>query len=102
MGETADLYIIIVTLLFSAFFSGMEIAFISANKLQIEVQAKEKNLISKILSNFVHHQDRFLSTTLIGNNISLVVYGIFMANLLVPILINIDYRRVFTKKLIYY
>ena len=64
----------------------MEMAFISANKLQIEVQAKEKNIISQILSGFVHNQDRFLSTILIGNNIALVVYGIFMANLLVPVL----------------
>lgn len=64
----------------------MEMAFISANKLQIEVQAKDKNIISQILSGFVHNQDRFLSTILIGNNIALVVYGIFMANLLVPIL----------------
>lgn len=86
MGESSDLYIIVITLLFSAFFSGMEIAFISADKLQIEVQAKDKKLISRILSGFVHNQDKFLSTTLIGNNIALVVYGIFMANLLVPML----------------
>jgi CBS domain containing-hemolysin-like protein len=86
MVEMADLYIILITLLFSAFFSGIEIAFISANKLQIEVQAKNKNVISRILSGFVHNQDMFLSTTLIGNNLALVVYGIFMANLLVPIL----------------
>jgi putative hemolysin len=86
MVNPADIYIIIITLLFSAFFSGMEIAFISANKLQIEVQAKDNNIISRILSGFVHNQARFLSTTLIGNNIALVVYGIFMANLLVPIL----------------
>lgn len=64
----------------------MEIAFISANKLQIEVQAKENNIISRILSGFVHNQDKFLSTILIGNNIALVIYGIFMANLIVPIL----------------
>ena len=86
MVESSDLYIILITLLFSAFFSGMEIAFISANKLQIEVQAKDKNIISRILSGFVHNQDKFLSTILIGNNIALVVYGIFMARLLVPIL----------------
>ncbi len=86
MVEQLDLYIILTTLLFSAFFSGMEIAFISANKLQIEVQAKDKNVISRILAGFVHKQERFLSTTLIGNNISLVVYGIFMANVLAPIL----------------
>ncbi|RLD23256.1 MAG: hemolysin [Bacteroidetes bacterium] len=86
MVDLSDLYIVLVALLFSAFFSGMEIAFISANKLQIEVQAKDKNLISRILSNFVHNKDKFLSTTLIGNNIALVLYGIFMAKLLVPVL----------------
>jgi len=86
MVESSDFYIILITLLFSAFFSGMEIAFISANKLQIEVQAKDKNIISRILSGFVHNQDKLLSTILIGNNVALVVYGIFMANLLVPIL----------------
>lgn len=89
MVENFDLYIVITTLLFSAFFSGMEIAFISANKLQIEVQAHEKSVISRILSGFVHHKDRFLSTTLIGNNIALVVYGIFMAKMLEPALIEI-------------
>ena len=86
MVESSDLYIILITLLFSAFFSGIEMAFISANKLQIEVQVKDKNVISRILSGFVHNQDQFLSTILIGNNIALVVYGIFMANFLVPIL----------------
>jgi putative hemolysin len=86
MVDLSDLYIVLITLGFSAFFSGMEIAFISANKLQIEVQAKDNNLISRILSNFVHNKDKFLSTTLIGNNLALVLYGIFMAKLLVPIL----------------
>ncbi len=89
MAESADIYIILITLVFSAFFSGIEIAFVSANKLQIEVQAKENNFISRILSGFVHNQDKFLSTTLIGNNIALVLYGIFMANLLVPVLAEI-------------
>jgi len=86
MVEPLDLYIILTTLFFSAFFSGIEIAFISANKLQIEVQAKNNNVVGRILSGFVHNQDKFLSTTLIGNNIALVVYGIFMANALAPIL----------------
>ena len=90
MVESSDLYIIIITLLFSAFFSGMEMAFISANKLQIEVQARDKNIISRILSGFVHNQDKFLSTILIGNNIALVLYGIFMANLLVPVLEKVN------------
>ncbi|HHL53482.1 MAG TPA: HlyC/CorC family transporter [Flammeovirgaceae bacterium] len=89
MTETLDIYIILITLLFSAFFSGMEIAFVSTNKLQIEIQARKNDLIGRILSGFVHHQDKFLSTTLIGNNLALVIYGIFMARLLVPVLDNI-------------
>ncbi len=96
MAESADIYIILITLVFSAFFSGIEIAFISANKLQIEVQAKENNFISRILSGFVHNQDKFLSTTLIGNNIALVLYGIFMANLLVPVLAEVTPEAVRT------
>ena len=86
MVNPIDIYIIISALTFSAFFSGVEIAFISADKLQIEVQAKNGRLISRILSGFIHNQSRFLATTLIGNNIAVVVYGIFMAKLLFPLL----------------
>ncbi len=90
MVESSEFYIVLITLLFSAFFSGIEIAFISANKLQIEVQAKNNDVIGRILSGFVHNQDKFLSTTLIGNNIALVVYGIFMANAMAPVLMDIN------------
>lgn len=86
MVNPIDVYIILSALTFSAFFSGIEIAFISADKLQIEVQAKSGHFISKIISGFVHNPSRFLATTLIGNNIALVVYGIFMAKLLFPFL----------------
>ena len=86
MVNPSEVYIILSALTFSAFFSGIEIAFVSADKLQIEVQAKSGHFISKILSGFVHNPSRFLATTLIGNNIALVVYGIFMAKLLLPYL----------------
>lgn len=71
-----------LTLLFSAFFSGMEIAYISANKLQIELQNKQGQLNGKILSRFVQNPGQFIGTTLIGNTIMLVLYGIYMAFLL--------------------
>jgi CBS domain containing-hemolysin-like protein len=86
MADPGDFYIILGALSFSAFFSGVEIAFISSDKLQIEVQAKNGRLVSRILSGFINNQSRFLATTLIGNNIALVVYGIFMAKLLFPLL----------------
>ena len=86
MVSPIELYIVLSALAFSAFFSGIEIAFISADKLQIEVQANNGHFLSKLLSGFVHNPARFLATTLIGNNIALVVYGIFMARLLLPFL----------------
>ncbi len=89
------LNIILAALVFSAFFSGIEIAFISANKLRLEVQAKNGSWADKILAGFLTNQSGFLGTTLIGNNIALVVYGIFMAkgldpwlNQLLPAVIN--------------
>ncbi len=72
-----DLIVILLTLLFSAFFSGIEIAFISANKLRIELQNKQGVWSAKILSWYLKDPSRFISTTLIGNNISLVIYGIY-------------------------
>ncbi|MDF2156307.1 hemolysin family protein [Algoriphagus sp. CAU 1675] len=80
--ETSYLVYVIITLLFSALFSGIEIAYISANKLQIELQNKQGSLSGRILSDFVKRPGQFIGTTLMGNTISLVLYGIFMAYLL--------------------
>jgi CBS domain containing-hemolysin-like protein len=73
---------VIITLIFSGFFSGMEIAFISSNKLQIELQNKQGDFTGKLLSVFVQRPGQFIGTTLMGNTISLVLYGIFMAYLM--------------------
>ena len=78
------LNIILGALAFSAFFSGMEIAFVSANKLQLEVQAKNGGWTDRVLAKFLTNQSGFLGTTLIGNNIALVIYGIFMARAIDP------------------
>lgn len=80
--DVSYLIYVIITLLFSAFFSGMEIAFISSNKLQIELQRKQGALVGRVLSTFVNRPGQFIGTTLMGNTISLVLYGIFMAYLL--------------------
>jgi putative hemolysin len=77
---------IIISLIFSFFFSGIEIAFLSSNKLQIEIRAKQGSIVGKILSNFINKPSWFIGTTLIGNTLALVFFGNFMAQLLVPIL----------------
>jgi CBS domain containing-hemolysin-like protein len=70
--------IIISSLLFSAIFSGLEIAFITSSKLQIELEAQKGSLAAKICSKFVSHPSRFIATLLIGNNAALVVFTIYM------------------------
>jgi CBS domain containing-hemolysin-like protein len=80
--------IILISLAISAFFSGMEIAFITANKLLIELKSKQGVYTAKLLSPFVSNPSKFISTTLIGTNIGLVVYGVYMGKFLEPLLIN--------------
>ncbi|MDO5447318.1 MAG: hemolysin family protein [Prevotellaceae bacterium] len=73
---------VLITLLFSAFFSGMEIAFVSSNKMLAEMEREEKNgLPQKCLHRFFVNPSNFISTMLVGNNIALVVYGILIAEL---------------------
>ena len=70
--------IILLSLLCSAFFSGMEIAFVSSNRLNLEIEKKQTGLIPKLLSIITKDPSRFISTMLIGNSFALVIYGLFM------------------------
>lgn len=83
---STTILLILITLLFSAFFSGMEIAFVTSNKLRLQMDLQKETLTSSILSIFFAHPDRYISTILVGNNIALVIYGMQMAILLEPFL----------------
>lgn len=81
---TGFIILIVLTIVLSAFFSGMEIAFISSNKFKIEIDNKQGYLPGRILSNFNKFPSKFISSLLVGNNIVLVIYGTMMAKLLEP------------------
>ena len=79
---SSETIIIIISLLFSAFFSGMEIAYVSSNKIHIEIEKKQSGLLAKILTRLTAKPSKFIATMLIGNNIALVIYGFYMGDLL--------------------
>lgn len=77
---------ILITLIFSAFFSGSEIAYVSADRLRLELDRSKGGLVARILSFLYKRPDRFITTMLLGNNVALVLYGMLMATLVEPIL----------------
>nr|WP_321222008.1 hemolysin family protein [uncultured Psychroserpens sp.] len=78
-----SIVIIIVMLLLSAFFSGMEIAYVSSNKIHIEIEKKQGDFLANILTRLTAKPSKFIATMLIGNNIALVIYGFVMGDVLV-------------------
>jgi len=81
-----DWILVIITLLFSGFFSGLEIAFVSSSRLKQELDLKNNNTYAKILALFYKNPSRFIGALLLGNNIALVGYGIVMAHILEPVI----------------
>ena len=99
--------VILISIIFSGFFSGMEIAFVSLNKIFLEIEKKQKGLVSFFIKKITKNSSKFIATMLLGNNIALVIYGIYsgrlIINVLFPELINessIDFKYIFYQTLI--
>lgn len=83
---TLSIIITVIAILFSGLFSGSEIAFVQSSKVRREIDAAKGGFINKILQTFSHHEDMFISSMLVGNNVVLVIYGIAFSALINPVL----------------
>lgn len=77
-----DILIIVCSLILSAFFSGMEIAYVSSNKIFIEIEKRQNGFLANVLRRLTKKPSKFIATMLVGNNVALVVYGFFMGDLI--------------------
>lgn len=84
MSFTTALIITVIAVIFSAFFSGSEIAFVQSSKVRMEIDATRGGFINRIIKGFSRHEDMFISTLLVGNNVVLVIYGITLSILINP------------------
>ena len=89
MSITTAIIITLVAIFFSGFFSGSEIAFVQSSKVRMELDAARGGLVDRVIKAFTRHEDMFISTILVGNNVVLVIYGITFSILVNPILENI-------------
>ncbi|WNM19972.1 hemolysin family protein [Flavobacterium capsici] len=87
-----EIGIIILCLILSAFFSGMEIAFVSSNKIYLEIEKKQDDFLGNILSKITQKPSKFIATMLVGNNIAIVVYGFFMGDLILKWFANLGFH----------
>ncbi len=87
-----EIGIIIICLILSAFFSGMEIAFVSSNKIYLEIEKKQDNFVSKTLTKLTEKPSKFIATMLVGNSFSLVIYGFYMGDLLTQKIISLGFN----------
>ncbi len=86
MTFTVALILTIIAVVLSAFFSGMEIAYVQSNKIRMQIDGSRGGLIDRIITGFSHNEDMFISSLLVGNNVVLVVYGITLSVLINPVL----------------
>ncbi|MFH6933740.1 hemolysin family protein [Flavobacterium sp. YO12] len=87
-----EISIIILCLILSAFFSGMEIAFISSNKIYLGIEKKQDNFLSQILTKLTENPSKFIASMLIGNNIALVIYGFYMGDLIIGCIVGFGFQ----------
>lgn len=87
-----ELTIIIICLLLSAFFSGMEIAYVSSNKVFLSIEKKQNNFNAKVLAKLTEKPSQFITSMLVGNNVVLVIYGIYSGDLLMNWINSFDYQ----------
>ena len=95
-----EIIIIIASLILSAFFSGMEIAYVSANKIHVEIEKKQNDFLAIVLTRLTKKPSKFIATMLVGNNIALVVYGFFMGDLLMAWLGSLQLENEFLRYLV--
>ncbi|MDE7346501.1 MAG: hemolysin family protein [Muribaculaceae bacterium] len=86
MSFTVALVLTIIAVVFSALFSGMEIAYVQSNKVRMQIDGSRGGLVDRIIRGFSHNEDMFISSLLVGNNVVLVVYGITLSVLINPVL----------------
>ncbi len=91
MSTTSVILVIVIMLLLSAFFSGMEIAFLTKNRLKLEIDRKQSSMFDYIANIFSHHPGQFITTILVGNNIALVIYSLFMSRLIHIVIERLGY-----------
>ncbi|MDE7181244.1 MAG: hemolysin family protein [Muribaculaceae bacterium] len=88
LGISLSIIITVIAVIFSGLFSGSEIAFVQSSKVRREIDAANGGLVNRLLQTFSHHEDMFISSLLVGNNVVLVIYGIAFSDLINPILNN--------------
>ena len=79
----SQIIIILISILFSSFFSGMEIAYVSTNKIFVEIEKKQKGINSYFIKKITNNPSKFIATMLLGNTLSLVVYSIYTGRLII-------------------
>ena len=86
MSPTVALVLTIIAVVFSALFSGIEIAYVQSNKIRMQIEGSRGGLVDRIITGFSRNEDMFISSLLVGNNVVLVVYGITLSVLINPFL----------------